>query len=57
MLRRVASAVPDHGVSAVFVVCGPQIGGLVSVPFGPPLKRSLKELNVACGLSATTAVS
>ena len=33
------------------------VGGLVSVPFEPPFMRSLKELNVACGLSSTIAVS
>ena len=57
LLAGVASALPDHGVRTVPAVFGPQIGGLVSIPFGPPFMRSLKELNVACGLSSTTAVS
>ena len=42
---------------SVVVVFGPQVPGEVSVPFGPPLRWSWKLLNVACGLSGTTAVS
>ncbi len=52
-----SSACPDHGVISVVVTFGPQVPGVVSVPFGPPLRRSLKELNVAWGFSSTTAVS
>ena len=54
-LLGVAAGLPVHGVSEVVVVCGPQVGGLVSGALGPPSKWSLNEVKGTCGRPGSAA--
>ena len=45
------------GTKTALEVFGPQVGGLVRIPFAPPLNLSLKAENGSCGFSASVVVS
>src|SRR6478752_3522534 len=55
LLEGVAAALPDHGVSWLVAVLGPQVGGLLRTAFGPPSRLTLKFVNGTWGRPCGTS--